>query len=68
VIRTVHDTAVGMTPAFVQPCTQTKRNTVRLTPIGNSVPGYQEFIVALIETIVGMVIKIRCLNWSMVWQ
>jgi hypothetical protein len=29
--------------------------TVRLTPIGNRVPGYQEFLVAPNETIVGLV-------------
>ncbi len=34
-----------------------KRCTVRLTPIGNLVPGYQEFLVALSETIVGLVKK-----------
>jgi hypothetical protein len=33
------------------------RCTVRLTPIGNPVPGYQEFLVAPSETIVGLVKK-----------
>ena len=36
-------------------------HTVRLTSIGNPVPGYQEFLVAHIETIVGLVKKIRSL-------
>ncbi len=32
-------------------------HTVRLTLIGNPVPGYQEFLVAPSETIVGLVKK-----------
>ncbi len=40
--------------------------TVCLTPIGNLVFGYQEFLVAPSETIVGLVKKIRSPTWSMV--
>ncbi len=42
--------------------------TVHLTPIGNPVPGYQDFFVPLSETIVGLVKKIRSPTWSMVRQ
>jgi hypothetical protein len=44
----------------------TRHPTVHLTPIGNPVPGYQEFLVAPIETIVELVKKIRSPNWGMV--
>ncbi len=42
--------------------------TIRLTPIGNLVPGYQEFPVAPSETIVGLVKKIRSPTWGMARQ
>jgi hypothetical protein len=42
--------------------------TVRLTPIGNPVPGYQEFLVAPNETVAGLVKKIRSPTWGMVRQ
>ncbi len=46
--------------------TLSEADTVRLTPIGNLVRGYQEFLVAPNETIVGLVKKIRSSNWGMV--
>ena len=39
-----------------------QKHTVRLTPISNPVPGYQEFLVDFSETIVGLVKKIRSSN------
>jgi hypothetical protein len=43
-------------------------STVRLTSIGNPVPGCQEFLVAPNETIVGLVTKIRNPTKDMVRQ
>jgi hypothetical protein len=42
--------------------------TVLLTPIGNPVPGCQEFLVAPNETIVGLIKKIRSPTLGMVRQ
>jgi hypothetical protein len=40
--------------------------TVRLTSVGNPVPGYQEFQIGPSKPIVGQVDKIRSFTWSMV--
>jgi hypothetical protein len=43
-------------------------NTVRLTPIGNPVTGYQEILVAPNKLIVGLVKIIRSPIWGIVWR